>query len=254
MGSGPIESIDDFLACIKTDRTGWEYAWFRGEPAVSTPLLPKLYRPRPDGSHHHENKLLQLFRMKAPVFNATGIGPSREETDKWLFLAQHVGLPTRLLDWTESALVALHFALLSDKPVVWMLNPTRLNSLSLTPGTPISTEFPLTWLNSTANIGAMNIGSAWTNDSNGTDLPVAVLPTNIHHRMSVQRSCFTVQGKNKTSLSTQVASSSPTVVQSYSISPANRDMIRADLRLLGIDHSTIFPDLDGLARELSELY
>jgi hypothetical protein len=30
--------------------------------------------------------------------------------------------------------------------------------------------------------------------------------------------------------------------------------MRRDLRLLGISHSTMFPDLDGLAKELGELY
>jgi FRG domain len=41
-------------------------------------------------------------------------------------------LPTRLLDWSEGALIALHFALKECKPVVWMLNPLDLNDLSYT--------------------------------------------------------------------------------------------------------------------------
>lgn len=191
--------------------------------------------------------------MKAPTFHA-GICPTREATDQWLFLAQHVGLPTRLLDWTESALVALHFALMEKQPIVWMLNPIALNESSLAPGKKLGDEFPLTWVNpskaSKVNIGSINIRGAWELDKVGVERPVAVLPTNIHPRMSVQRSCFTVQGKNKESLTEQVGAE---MLRGYVIANTACSDMRKELRILGISHSTMFPDLDGLARELADL-
>jgi hypothetical protein len=219
---------------------------------VRTPLVPKLYRLRQDGRTRDENKLLQFFRMKAPTFT-TGFLPDREVTDQWLFLAQHVGLPTRLLDWTESALVALHFALLHEEPIVWVLNPIGLNLLSVSTGyESTGSEFPLTWVNpaNAINIGSFNIRGAWENDRLGVSLPVAIQPTNIHPRMSVQRSCFTIQGKDKSSLADRV----PQHLSRYEIDPPDRQQMRNDLRILGISHSTVFPDLDGLARELAELF
>jgi hypothetical protein len=254
-----VRSVDDFIVRVKTDSKGWPHVWFRGEPGdVDTLLLPKLYRPRKDGTKHEENKLLQAFRMRAPIFAAASC-PDREAVDQWLFLAQHVGLPTRLLDWSESALVGLYFALREDKPVVWMLDPMELNRLSAADPSTVS-EWPLTWLEPERVVsvgarrvkhidaGSANINGAWTRDTTGTELPVAVRPTNIHPRMSVQRSGFTVHGKNKSSLIDQV----PQLLKRYDIEPKERVAMQQHLYLLGISHSTVWPDLDGLARELED--
>lgn len=130
-----------------------------------------------------------------------------------------------------------------------MLNPVALNERSAPPS---NGAFPLTWFKPEkgTNVGTENIRGAWQLDSLGTELPVAVLPTNIHARMSVQRSCFTVQGKRKDSLAEQTLE----LLKRYEISESERGAMRNDLRLLGISHSTLWPDLDGLARELGELY
>ena len=197
--------------------------------------------------------------MKAPSFGLSQV-PDRKSTDQWLFLARHLGLPTRLLDWTENALLALYFAIHadeSDEPIVWMLDPFALNELSSSDHPEReqsgSAQFPLTWFRPEhkINIGHENSRGAWEENRKGVELPVAVQPTYVHPRMSAQRSVFTVQGKSKEPLNAQVSAD---ILRKYEIDPMATDQLRADLRMLGVQETSAFPDLDGLARELAEQY
>jgi hypothetical protein len=250
-----IHSIEQLISRIRAESSSWPVdhpRWFRGEPNVPTRLVPKLYRRPP---YPNENQLLQNFRAMAPSLAVNT--PVREATDQWLCLAQHVGVPTRLLDWTESALFAVHFALREPEPVVWMLNPIELNVLSVDEpaAAGMAAELPLPWHHSLSpnvvNIGSINIRGAWQQDQVGVPFPVAFVPTHVHPRMAAQRSRFTVWGILKESLQDMVE---PTILRRFVLDPAQRGSFRADLRMLGVQEASVFPDLDGLARELEQLY
>lgn len=261
-----ITEIGMFIKKIKTDYLKWgglSYPWFRGLPDSKYELIPKLYRDdkylkEPDINYRNkyiktkEVTLVQLFRMRSSLF---GVTPNEGNYDEWLFLMQHFGLATRLLDWTESALVALFFALNTfdekkhlNPPVVWMLNPYKLNKESI----KINDKIPL----STSEKGMLNFRASFMEDpKEETELPVAILSKYVHERMFSQKSCFTIHGKNKGSI--EELFEYPLIqngyLTKYEIDPKKVGEILNDLKVLGISSTTIFPDFGGLSEELNNL-
>lgn len=121
--------------------------WFRGIPDINFHLLPRLFRTSSqhlkDSSeaidhlwqqaHNDETYYLKSFKIR----NYHLIEKLPENDLTWMIIMQHYDVPTRLLDWTESAIAALFFALsdeFSNKqehtgkiPCVWVLKPLELN-------------------------------------------------------------------------------------------------------------------------------
>ena len=297
-----VDSIENLISTVKKDYKMWgtnTTPWFRGEPITHTPLIPKLYRKTEleiERIKKIELQLLNSFRLQAPVYADIQI-PQRGHTDQWLFLAQHFGIPTRLLDWTEGLLIALYFALLKDDvkekgAYIWMLEPNRLNELTQEDAESI--EEGITWfspeLDSTfwmrkikesiedkkiskgnlltsskivikamkkikkvkPRLANMNIRAAWEKEFKGTEYPVAIIPTYIDQRLNAQRSRFTIWGKNQKGLDKIANIFEQNILACYKINHRCVDEMKKDLQLLGITHTTVFSNLENLAKEIQE--
>jgi FRG domain len=105
--------------------------WFRGHRSRTWEVQPRIWR---DYDKNSERNFTNRFCARSATRYQSL--PEYDEDALWLSLMQHHGLPTRLLDWTRSPLVAAYFAVegyifdRSREPedaVIWMLDPHALN-------------------------------------------------------------------------------------------------------------------------------
>ena len=241
------DSVGEFMADIADIQDKWEQMtlavhtpWFRGHTDSHWSLVPSIYRP----PHHelNEHQLRYDFHRRAhPFLTETTYQPDTEFD--WYFLMQHYGLPTRLLDWTESALIALFFATRkANRPgnrAVWVLNPWKLNELVADIGDVIPSPKDAA------------IQSYLTPVWSYLDLPkypLALKPPYNSKRLASQRGAFTIHGLRKRGLE-GYAELQPHLVRII-IPQSSVATIRRELTTAGMVESVIFPDLSGLCREI----
>ena len=106
-----------------------EVLWYRGHENKDWELIPSVQRPEFAG---REQYLANDFYMKASVILLTK--PDYRNYSAWLSIMRHYGLPTRLLDWSRSPLIAAYFATQNwereeyGDGCIWILSPSKLNA------------------------------------------------------------------------------------------------------------------------------
>lgn len=258
MNSEPVESVEDFITKVKDRINHWINnpvfkPWFRGQSDSKKPPIPSIFRPDLKLKQQEgEFDLATNFRLKAQAYSST---PETGRLDQWLILMQHHGVPTRLLDWTESPLAGLFFAVskfvdkpedkIDSEPGVWVLNPYKLNCLSFSE----LGAFPNTW----TSPGIENFNIAFGTAVKPTKYPLAFLPSFIHPRVASQKSCFTIHGTDKSDF--EVIGESTNLIKQkyflkYHILKKSVRPIIDDLFSKGVTFTSLFPDLDNLAKDL----
>lgn len=249
-----INSLQEYFDYVNQLRRDWDpnqFLWYRGVSKSSYDLRPGIYRD--DTWEYDEvlaNDLLNDYIRQGQAF----LSQQDKNLSKWewFHLAQHHGLPTRLLDWTEGALQGLYFALrdLSEiySPSVWVLDLFWLNQESTGTNLVYDTfELIQTGADTTANLYRGD-------DLDLPDFPIAVRPSYFNARISAQKSCFTVHGEKKNGLELVFRKTSSPRLAQLRIRSQSAESIRGEIVRAGITESALFPDLEGLARDLKDQY
>ena len=109
----PISSLPEYLEA--THELGVESArrrlWFRGVHDARYALVPRLYRSDRgiDELQALEREMFAEFRSRSRSLLTPDISSDSSDWER-MFVMQHYGIPTRLLDWSENAFYALYFA------------------------------------------------------------------------------------------------------------------------------------------------
>ena len=219
-----IKSFAEFHELLENE---FEYGcMFRGVSNVAHDLLPgvgrrlKLY----ESMGEDELKLATDEKSAFEQFCEEGIvlfpAYATSEIDR-LVIAQHHGLPTRLLDWTFNPLVALFFATISGGATdgaVYALTRTRDG---------------ISWVTEPAKFEPFSVKGVH-----------GLLPNHVSPRITKQRGLFTIHGEPTHPFDSEW-------LTKVRIAAPLKNTISKTLKWYGIAENSLFPDLDGLAKFVS---
>lgn len=215
--------------------------WYRGHSNSSWKLQPHFDRLK---RSPREMELLGRFRQNANLLLTQA--PALPHDFGWMFLMQHYGVPTRLLDWTESPLVALYFAVEDINPInqkkdaaLWILYPMELNSHSTAEQNYIP-SFEDEWLSN----------YSFVQYSKGKDngiLPIGAIATRNNPRIQAQLGVFTIGHRKKTPIE-EIENGKHCI--KFIIPKEAKKKLKEELRILGITRFQIFPELSSIGEGL----
>jgi hypothetical protein len=279
-----IDDVRQIVEVANPTSMGFNFdqALRRGHGDAEWPLRPQVFRrDHSDAPKYNECALIGHFQARAPTRSHTKT-PEPNDYFGWLFLAQHYGLPTRLLDWTESPLIALYFAVEDPEEkedgCIWALRPGGLNAYyafrdnlayrrALRMGIdPEGMEIENGGIQDPHRVRKYYLGDtglvqirdpmavvlaqpAFDPETRCEEAILAIDGREIDPRMLVQIGRFTLH-----TYETPIEDlpNSASWLRRYIVPKEHKRKVQAQLAAMGIRQSNLFPDLTNLAAELRE--
>lgn len=232
---------------------------YRGSADAVAPLLTSLDRLGGVNPPHTKSDLEEHVLRNYMRYARPHVGNSPANDWEELFSAQHHGVPTRLLDWSYSPLVAAFFAtrpydaLVEDRDrAVWRLDWQKVHrafgfpSLALLPR-DLDTIFQ--------DGGHTSPWELFTHASDGRPFACLVEPPSLDQRIVAQAAVFTMSTDKSHSFDEFLTSHGLADALTKFVIPVDRvSPIRDQLDLVGVDERRLFPDLDGVAAAIRRYY
>lgn len=272
--STTISKLSEFLECIKTCQTSkgevqfaQSNVYFRGEADSEWKLQPAVFRESENKERYDEYKLIKMATARSWSL----IVSSDSYLDR-LIMFQHYGLKTRLYDVTSNPLVALYFAV-SGEPdkngrVIYGHHDNNYNKDIAEIVARIISTTDKTWMG-----GPMFYIEQWLASINhGKDLdilrfedllcePLYVYPPLNSPRISAQNGAFLMAPlleRKETGLYyqtnfvfTQGKDDSFFEAEEFIIESDNKSAILEELKCIGIDESSIFPEMEHIMNSVN---
>ena len=170
---------------------------------------------------------------------------------EWMFMMQHHRAPTRLLDWSESPLAALYFAVSEERHIrrdaaMWCLDPVALNSEARVTTFRFPGEIPAFGVDDVLKsyLPSLVDGSPTVMNT------VAIIGPRNTARMAAQLGVFTINHREHIPIETIGAAKH---AWRWIVPSSAKTNLRKELALLGVTTLTLFPELDHVANLAKEL-
>ena len=272
-----IETIDDLFLLLKETRLLLN----RGLSKASYHLKTTLYRTvaptivdisKPEEVRKHSNEITEACKraertiLRTFAKYAANIDPHCEDNTPYavwrqMVLGQHHGLPTRLLDWSQSPMVGLYFATnysyfgssasseedREEDCLLWQIDPEEIRAL-------LPKEYKEEYEDEEKNdlfftLKMLEDNEITLDDIDKKGIPIMIEPPSIDQRIVNQYSCFTALPAGMDDMEDFLKGTENSV--KYVIPGELRWEIGKMLDICNIGERILFPGVDGVCMDIA---
>ncbi|MBD3585032.1 FRG domain-containing protein [Salinimonas sp. HHU 13199] len=252
----PLASLSDFVESVALIARKLDCdpraLWFRGVESSMYRLTPVIMRStqwRDNIAADRERTIFDDFVRRVKHFQPEDACSNR--TFCWYTMADRFGIPTRLLHWSTSPLIALYFAIWQQDvttPTVWVLNPNALNEVTLghnevfkMDGEELSESHQHT--HDSYAFGSHNL----------PDFPIAVANCYTDATINAHRTRYTVSGKRKFGLEDVAKDTKKPILMKIRFGRSEEfiHQLKSQLSQLGASPQDITPGIEGIGRAIN---